>query len=89
MTPTVILLVILGMFLVLLVSQAVRIEITALATIATLALTGVLTPNDAFSGFYSAATITVAAMLMMSAGVERSGAMDFLATSLAELGSHS
>ena len=89
MTPTVILLVILGMFLVLLVSQAVRIEITALATIATLALTGVLTPNDAFSGFSSAATITVAAMLMMSAGVERSAAMDFLATSLAELGSHS
>lgn len=89
MTPTAILLVILGMFLVLLVSQAVRIEITALATIAALALTGILVPSDAFSGFSSTATITVAAMLMMSAGVERSGAMDFLASSLAKLGSQS
>jgi len=86
MSATATLVLILGLFLTLLVSQAVRIEITALAAIAALALTGLLEPAEAFSGFSSPATITVAAMLVLSAGVERSGAMDVLASSFARLG---
>jgi di/tricarboxylate transporter len=86
MTPTATLVVVLFAFLALLVSQAVRIEVVALATIAALALTGLLSPADAFSGLSSTATVTVAAMLVLSAGVERSGVMDALATRFARLG---
>lgn len=89
MSPTATLIAILVLFLGLLVSQVVRIEFTALATIAALALTGLLGPTEAFSGFSSEATITVAAMLVLSAGIERSGAMDVFASAFARLGAQS
>ncbi len=86
MSSTALLCVLLVVVLGLLVTQVVRIEITALGTIAALALTGLLSPAEAFSGFSSPATITVAAMLVLSAGVERSGVMDVLAGRLVQLG---
>lgn len=86
MTPGGSLIVLLVVVLGLLITQVVRIEITALLTIVALALTGILSPSEAFLGFSSPATITVAAMLVMSAGVERSGAMDVLAGRLVQLG---
>ncbi len=85
MSPTATLVVLLAGVLVLLVWPPVRIEVTALATIAALALTGIVSPADAFSGLSSPATVTVAAMLVLSAGVERSGAMDTLAARLVRL----
>lgn len=60
------------------ISQTVRIEATALCAIAALALTGILTPSEALSGFSSSATITVAAMLVISAALEKAGAIDML-----------
>lgn len=86
MPPTVLLVVGLGLFLALLVTRVVRIEVTALATIAALALSGLLPPAEAFAGLSSPATITVAAMLVLSAGIERTGAMDLLAASIARGG---
>jgi len=68
--------------LALLVTQAVRIEITALAVVVALALSGMLTPGEALSGFSSPATITVAAMLVMSAGLRRAGVVDYVGASL-------
>jgi len=88
MSPAATLVVLLALFLALLITQAVRIEVTALATVAALALSGLLEPADAFAGFSSTATITVAAMLVLSAGVERSGAMDALAARIARAGAH-
>ncbi|MBW7884122.1 MAG: hypothetical protein H3C34_16065, partial [Caldilineaceae bacterium] len=41
-------------------------EVTAVGTIAALTLTGVLSPDDALSGFASTATVTVAAMFVLS-----------------------
>lgn len=69
--------------LVLLVTQVVSFEITALAVIATLGLTGLLEPSEALSGFSSAATLTVAAMLVLSAGLERTGVVDYVGRFLA------
>ncbi len=89
MDPAAILVVILGLFLALLITQVVRLEITALATIAALALTGLLTPGAAFSGFSSEAFVTIAAMLVLSAGVERSGVMDALASAFGRVGARS
>jgi len=69
--------------LVLLITQLVRIEIVALGVIAVLGLSGLLTPGEALSGFSSTATLTVAAMLVLSAGLERTGVVDYIGNLLA------
>ncbi len=70
----------------LLVTQAVRIEVVSLGIIVVLGLSGVLGPVDALSGFSSPATLTVAAMLVLSAGLERAGIVDYVSRSLGRSG---
>lgn len=67
----------------LLVSGRVRVEIVSLGLIAFLGLSGLLTPAQALSGFASQATLAVAAMLALSAGLERTGVVEYLASTLA------
>lgn len=87
MSDVTLLLVVVGAAVVLLVTQLVRTEVTALGVIAVLALTGLLSPGDALAGFSSPATITVAAMLVLSAGLEKAGVVDAVAARLLGLGS--
>jgi di/tricarboxylate transporter len=54
-------------------------DVTALLTLLVLVITGVLTPAEGFAGFSHPATITVAAVLVLSASLERTGAFDMLA----------
>ena len=61
------------------VSERLAPDLTALLALLALLLTGVLTPFEAFSGFSHPATISVAAVLVLSAGVERTGALTYLA----------
>jgi di/tricarboxylate transporter len=61
------------------VSEKVGPDVTAFLALLGLLLTGILTPVEAFSGFSHPATVSVAAVLVLSAGVERSGALEFLA----------
>ncbi|MDA0932913.1 MAG: SLC13 family permease [Planctomycetota bacterium] len=70
----------------LLVTQAARIEVVSLGIIVVLGLTGVLGPVDALSGFSSPATLTVAAMLVLSAGLEKAGIVDYVSRSLGRSG---
>ncbi len=65
-----------------LATQIVRIEVTAIALIVAMPLLGLLTPEQALSGFSSPATVTVCAMLVLSAGLERSGVVDLAARTL-------
>ncbi len=53
-------------------------EATAALIMGSLALTGILTPAEAFSGFSNPAMITIAAMFVLSAGLIRTGALEFL-----------
>ena len=53
-------------------------EVTSVLSITALALTGILTPEQAIAGFSSTATVTVAAMFVLSAGLMRTGALDGL-----------
>ncbi|HMB69439.1 MAG TPA: SLC13 family permease [bacterium] len=53
-------------------------EATSILAIAALALTGILTPDEALSGFSSPATVTIAAMFVLSAGLIKTGALEFL-----------
>ncbi len=71
--------------LVLLVTQWVRIEVVAFGVIALLGLGGLLEPGEALSGFSNEATLTVAAMLVLSAGLERAGVVDHVGTFLARV----
>ncbi len=70
---------------VLLVTQWIRVEVTALLAIVALVATSVLTPEEALSGFSSPATITVAAMFMLSAGLIRTGALDWVTAAIGRL----
>ena len=64
------------------VSERLAPDVTALLALLALLLTGVLTPYEAFSGFSHPATISVAAILVLSAGVERTGALTYIARRL-------
>jgi di/tricarboxylate transporter len=64
------------------VSERLSPDVTALLALLALLLTGVLTPYEAFAGFSHPATISVAAVLVLSAGVERTGALTFIARRL-------
>ncbi len=54
-------------------------DVTALLVLLVLVITGVLTPAEGFGGFSHPATISVAAVLVLSASLERAGAFDVLA----------
>lgn len=61
------------------VREKISADLTALLAIIALLVTGVLAPGEAFSGFSHPATISVAAVLVLSAAIERTGALNFLA----------
>ena len=78
MEPLVLTFIILGA-LILFVTRLIPFEVTSILIVVALALTGILEPSDALQGFSSTATITVAAMFVLGAGLSRTGAVDFLA----------
>jgi di/tricarboxylate transporter len=59
--------------IVMFVTEWLRMDVTALLVVAVLAVTGVLTPAQAFAGFSSPAVITIAGMFVISAGLARTG----------------
>lgn len=59
-------------------------DLTALLALLGLLVTGILTPGEAFSGFSHPATISVAAVLVLSAAIERTGALTFVARRVLE-----
>ncbi|MFA7680854.1 MAG: SLC13 family permease [Pigmentiphaga sp.] len=56
-------------------TEKLRMDAVALLVLASLALTGLVTPGQALSGFSNSATITVAAMFVLAAGMQNSGAL--------------
>ncbi len=74
---------------VLFVTEALRSDLVALVVLGVLLLSGVLTPAEGFAGFANPATITVAAMFVLSAGLERTGAVAVLGARLVSIGHRS
>ncbi|MFW6205748.1 MAG: SLC13 family permease, partial [Gemmatimonadota bacterium] len=62
-----------------------RIDVVALCVMGTLMVLGLVTPQEGISGFANEATITVAAMFILSAGLLRTGAVDILGKWVARL----
>ena len=58
---------------VLMVTEALRADVVAWLVAMALALTGVIGPDDAFSGFARSAVITVLAVFILSQGLQRTG----------------
>lgn len=71
--------VLLLMAVVLFATDRIGVDLTAMLIMTALLLTGVLTPSEGFSGFSNTATVTVAAMFVMSAALRKTGAVSFLA----------
>jgi len=68
-----IVLMILGVSVVLFVTEWIRVDVVAMLVLASLAMTGVLTPEEALSGFSNTAVVTVWAILILSAALSRTG----------------
>lgn len=64
-------------------------EASAALIVGALALTGILSPAEALSGFSSPATVTVASMFILSGALIRTGALEFLIRVLREHAGHS
>jgi di/tricarboxylate transporter len=73
------LLLILAVALALLISNRIPPDGVGLAIIVALILAGRASPAEAFAGFGHPATLTVAAVLILSAGVQRTGVVDGIA----------
>lgn len=59
-----------------------RHDLVAIFALLALVLTGIIPADDAYAGFGHAAVITVAAMLVISAALEETGVVDFIARRL-------
>lgn len=66
-------LIILGIAVLLLFSERLRVDLVAMLVLGGLALSGLVTPVEAFSGFSSPAVVTVWAVFVLSAGLSRTG----------------
>jgi di/tricarboxylate transporter len=74
MTPDIAtVLAILGAAILLFVTERIRVDVVALLVLVALALTGLVTPAEALSGFSNLAVVTVWAILILSAGLARTG----------------
>src|SRR5690606_1616577 len=61
--------------IVLFATEKLRIDVVALLVLSSLAILGLVSPAEALSGFSNEATITVAAMFILAAGLQKSGAL--------------
>lgn len=59
--------------IVMFVTERIRVDVVALMVLVSLTLTGLVTPTEALSGFANLAVVTVWAVLILSAGLGRTG----------------
>ena len=69
---------ILAVSLVLFISEVIRMDLVALLVLGALAVSGLVTTDQAFAGFSNSAVITVWAMFILSAGLTRTGIADII-----------
>ncbi len=71
--------------LVLFVTEWIRMDLVALLVLSALALSGLVTPVEAFAGFSNPAVITVWAMFIMSEGLARAGIAEGIGRQIAHV----
>jgi len=78
MTSIVLILVILGVAMVFLITEWIPLEVTALLCLGAVALTGLVSTEQALSGFSNPAVITVWAVFILSGGLTRTGVANLI-----------
>lgn len=78
----------LGVALVLFAWGRIRHDFVALIALFAVTVTGIVPPSGAFSGFGHPAVITVASVLIIGAGMERSGVVDLLGQVVSRVGNN-
>ncbi|HTQ80980.1 MAG TPA: SLC13 family permease, partial [Thermoanaerobaculia bacterium] len=73
MDPLLLTFLILGAAIALFLSERLRPDLVALLALVALGTTGVLTAQEAFSGFSRSAVITILAIFILASGLERTG----------------
>lgn len=73
---------------ILFITEKIPLDLVALTIIATLMMSRIITPEEGLSGFSNPATVTVGAMLVLSAGLFKSGAVNILGAGLRRLSRH-
>ncbi|WP_165967472.1 SLC13 family permease [Luteimonas aestuarii] len=67
------------------ISEKLPVDLVAMLVLASVLILGLVTPAQALSGFASEATVTVAAMFVLSAGIARSGILNGLGDLLSRI----
>ncbi len=69
---------ILAISLILFISEVIRMDLVALLVLGALAITGLVTADEALAGFSNSAVVTVWAMFILSEGLTRTGIADII-----------
>jgi di/tricarboxylate transporter len=89
MTPNAIyVLIVLGVASLLFVTDWLRADLVALLVLIALGVSGILTPSEALAGFSSSAVITIIAVFILTAALERTGVTASLGVGLVHLGGY-
>lgn len=80
---------ILAVAILLFISERLRVDLVAMLVLVALVLTGLVTVEEAFSGFASPAVIVVWAVFIISAGLTRTGVADLIARQVVRLAGRS
>ncbi len=80
---------ILAVSILLFISERLRVDVVAMIVLVALVLTGLVTVEEAFSGFASPAVIVVWAVFIVSGGLTRSGVADLIARQVVRLAGRS
>ncbi|MCI0490367.1 MAG: SLC13 family permease [Blastocatellia bacterium] len=84
-----IVLVLLVAAIVLFATEKYPVDLVALGIMTLLMLSGIITGQEGISGFSNMATVTVGAMFVLSTGLFKTGAVNYLGTALTRLGKNS
>lgn len=89
MTPEIALtLTILALAVILFISERIRVDLVALLVLVSLAITGLVTPAEALSGFSNPAVITVWAVFILSAGLYSTGVATSIGSQILRISGH-
>jgi len=79
-------LVILAIAIILFITEWLRVDVVALLVLLSLVITGLISPEEAFSGFSSPAVLTVWAVFIVSGGLFHTGVANLLGDRLLKIG---
>ena len=71
------------------ISDKIRVDMVAMLVLIALALTGLVTPEQALAGFSNPAVITIGAVFVLSGGLFRTGVADMIGHQVLRLSGHS